>query len=65
MLFHTKRLFTGFGDGLGLEPLVARPLPEPLGRPLFLPVPLTGGATTVASVFVKSDPSTEPNSGSP
>ena len=35
-------LFTGLGDWLGLEALLALPLPvpDPLGLPLFLPVPL-------------------------
>ena len=39
-------VITGLGDGLGLEPLevAARPRPEPLGRPLFRPVPRGGVA---------------------
>ncbi len=67
-----KKLITGFGEGLGLDPLEeARPLPDPLGRPLLRPVPLgvRGALEGASRPSVRGsqspcNPSAEPYSGS-
>jgi hypothetical protein len=67
-----KKLITGLGEGLGLDPLEeARPLPDPLGRPLLRPVPLgvRGALEGASRPSVRGsqspcNPSAEPYSGS-